>query len=73
MTSMMLTDIPKDVMRCVRSLARSEHMSINNEMVYLLENGLFRRTIQLRRCDCPGVSMDSEAMEKSGLSGRWDD
>ncbi|OHD55048.1 MAG: hypothetical protein A2Y33_14680 [Spirochaetes bacterium GWF1_51_8] len=73
MTSLVVNDIPKDVMRCVRSLARTEHISVNNELVFLLENGLFKRTVQSRRCDCPTVSMDAEAIERSGLSGRWDD
>lgn len=75
MTSLTLRNIPDEVIETVRALSKKERRSLNNEMLFLLEESVSRH-LNDRSAPAPatvplGVEMQKELWAK--LAGAWED
>jgi plasmid stability protein len=70
MTSITIRNIPDEVIEIVKTLARTEKRSINNELVLLIEKGI----ININKIkEENSISRETQLNLWNEISGKWED
>ncbi|OHD55049.1 MAG: hypothetical protein A2Y33_14685 [Spirochaetes bacterium GWF1_51_8] len=72
MSSITVRNIPEDVFEKIKTLAKTERRSVNNEMVILIEKGLKEQIIHSRKDDSV-LSKETQIILWKELFGKWED
>ncbi|OHD57917.1 MAG: hypothetical protein A2014_02855 [Spirochaetes bacterium GWF1_49_6] len=73
MSSITVRNIPDDIFETVKTLAKTERRSVNNEIVILIETGLRSHLDGDKPVITPPISRETQLSLWKEMSGKWED